>query len=207
MNLPRGLYAITSQALCADPARLLDGVAAAIAGGAVMIQYRDKLAGAHEREARARALLALCRARGVPLIVNDDLELAAATGADGVHLGAADPPLAQARARLGTGAVLGATCSNSIERVHAAQTLGADYVALGRFYASTTKPAAPPASIELLDAVRGRYPAMPVCVIGGITAGNAAPLIARGAQLVAAVEGVFGAADIEAAARACARLF
>ena len=205
--VPRGLYAITAQAICVDRALLLAAVQASLEGGAAMIQYRDKLASAAQRRERAQVLLALCRRHGVPLLINDDLELAAAIGADGVHLGASDPPLAAARARLGAQAILGATCGNSMVRVQAAQAGGADYVALGRFFASNTKPDAPQAMPELIDDVRARYSDLPMCAIGGITPHNAAPLITRGVRLVAAVEGVFGAADIMAAATAYQGLF
>ncbi len=209
----RGLYAITSAALCALPGTgLLDGVSAALRGGARLIQYRDKQADSALRQRRAEALLRLCRSQGARLIINDDVELAAAIGADGVHLGAADPPLALARARLGGGVLLGASCGPSLARAEAAAAGGADYVAFGRFFPSTTKPDAPQAALELLDHARARFEAapIPICAIGGITPMTAPRLIAHGADLIAAVEGVFGAlqpAAIESAARDYARCF
>lgn len=205
----RGLYAITSSELCADHARLLAAVGAALRGGAALVQLRDKHSTPAARAANARTLAALCRDHGARLIVNDDVALALDCGADGVHLGAADPPLAQARAALGPGAILGASCGPSLQRARAAVAAGADYVAFGRFFASRTKPDAPQAPPELLRQARDEM-RVPVCAIGGITSGNAAALIAGGADLIAAVEGVFGdgePAAVEAAARAYARLF
>jgi thiamine-phosphate pyrophosphorylase len=128
-----------------------------------------------------------------------------AVGADGVHLGAADASPRVARARL-PGALIGVSCGNQLERARTAQADGASYVAFGRFFASRTKPEAPPAELSLLRAARGQLQ-VPVCAIGGLTPDNAAEVIAAGADMVAAVEGVFGAAEPGAAARAFARLF
>lgn len=202
----RGLYAITSESLCRNAADLLAGVAQALAGGAALIQYRDKWNDAAARAQLAHALLGLCHQHRALLIINDDVELAALCGADGVHIGASDAPIAVARARLGPAAVIGVSCSGSLERALAAQRAGADYLAFGRFFASRTKPDAPPAPPDLLTTVRPELQ-LPICVIGGITPENAPALISQGADMVAAVEGVFGAADIEAAARAYAQLF
>lgn len=205
----RGLYAITSDALCADPARLREAVEAALRGGAALVQLRDKHSAPAQRRGNALALAALCRAHGAHFIVNDDLALALDCGADGMHLGAADPPLAQARAALGPHAILGATCGPSLQRAHAAVAAGADYVAFGRFFPSRTKPDAPGAALELLQQARAEL-RVPICAIGGVTPDNAGALIAAGADMVAAVEGVFGAGEpnpVEAAARAYARLF
>lgn len=202
----RGLYAITPDALVRDPARLLAAVAAAIRGGARLIQYRDKHNETSERLALALALVQTCHAAGARLIVNDDVALAIAAGADGVHLGSGDGSLAAARERLGPPALIGATCGNSLDRARAALTAGADYVAFGRFFASTTKPDAPPAELQTLRSAKRELGAV-LCAIGGITPHNAAPLLAAGADLLAAVDGVFGATDIEAAAQAYCALW
>lgn len=202
----RGLYAITSQALCQSPQRLDAGVAAAIAGGARLIQYRDKTGDAATRFANAGRLRRRCRDAGALFIVNDDMHLAADVGADGVHLGQTDGAIEAARALLGSGVLIGVSCSGDLQRALTAQQQGADYVAFGRFYDSSTKPDAPQASIAVLREARTRLP-LPICAIGGITPGNAAALLAAGADLIAAVDGVFGAADIEAAARRYAVLF
>lgn len=205
MTRLRGLYAITSAALCRHPERLAAAVDAALVGGARLIQYRDKESDAAAKARNARALLALCRRHGAPLIVNDDVALARAIGADGVHLGAGDLPLPQARAQLGA-ALIGVSCANRLERARAAQEAGASYVAFGRFFASRTKPDAPQAELTLLREARAAL-RVPICAIGGLTPLNARAVIDAGADLVAAVDGVFGARDVAAAARAYAELF
>lgn len=202
----RGLYAITSAALCRTPDALLPAVEAALAGGARLVQYRDKEGDAAQRRANARRLLERCRAHHALFIVNDDVELALAIGADGVHLGTADLPLRDARRRLGGLATIGVSCANVLERAVAAQDEGASYVAFGRFFASRTKPDAPPAGLALLREARARLH-VPICAIGGITPANGAALVEAGAGMLAAVEGVFGVSDIAGAARAYARLF
>jgi thiamine-phosphate pyrophosphorylase len=202
----RGLYAVTSATLCRAPGQLTRAVEAALTGGARLVQYRDKEGDAGERRRQAKGLLELCRARGALFIVNDDVELALAIGADGVHLGASDLPLRQARRRLGGLATIGVSCANVLERAVAAQDEGASYVAFGRFFPSRTKPDAPPADLALLRQARARLH-IPICAIGGLTPANARPVVEAGAAMVAAVEGVFGAADVEGAARAYARLF
>lgn len=197
----QGLYAITPDALVRDPPRLLTAVTAAMRGGARLIQYRDKINPPDARITIAAALLARCRDAGARLIINDDATLAASVGADGVHLGAGDGSLAAARALLGADAVIGATCGNSLERARRAIAAGADYIAFGRFFASVTKPDAPPAALATLQAARDEL-GVPICAIGGITPANLAAVIAAGADCIAAIDGVFGGDDIEAAARA-----
>jgi thiamine-phosphate pyrophosphorylase len=196
----RGLYAISN----GPRADLLAACAAALRGGAVLLQYRDKTGDRVRRAAEARALAALCREFGVPLVVNDDVALAADVGA-GVHLGEHDADIATARQRLGAAAIIGASCYDSLERARDAAAAGADYLAFGAFQPSPTKPHARRATPELLRAARtlGR----PLVAIGGITVDNAAAVIAAGADLVAVVSGVFGAADVEGAARRYADLF
>ena len=137
---PRGLYGITAEADCADAGRLLAAGQAALAGGLRLLQYRDKHNPPERRAELGAGLLALCRAAGVPLIVNDDIDLAARLGADGVHLGLSDGSLAEARARLGPRAIIGITCADSLERARAAAAGGASYVAFGAFFPSRTKP-------------------------------------------------------------------
>lgn len=208
-DYPRGLYAITPDALADDPSRLLAACAAALAGGAVLLQYRDKRSAPTRREQNAVALLALCRAHGGRLIINDDAALAARIGADGAHLGASDGSLTEARAQLGPQALIGASCGDSLARAEAAIAAGASYVAFGRYFASNTKPDAPPASLATLTEARSRL-VVPLCAIGGITPDNGAPLIAAGADWLAAVDGLFGdgePAGIEARARAYRALF
>jgi thiamine-phosphate pyrophosphorylase len=202
----RGLYVLTDAALAAPHGGVVAAVARALDGGARLVQYRDK-DGDHERRlAEARALRALCHRAGALLIVNDDVELAAAAVADGVHLGRDDAPLATARARLGARAVIGVSCYASLERARDAAAAGADYLAFGSMHPSPTKPAAVAAPYPLLGAARAEL-GLPVCAIGGILPEHAAPLRDAGASLIAVVSGVFGAADPAAAARAYALAF
>jgi len=205
MQHRRGLYAITDPALTPGP-RLLRSVAAAISGGAVMVQYRHKAAPPVERRREAEALLELCRTRGVPMIVNDDVPLAAAVGADGAHIGKDDMPVGEARNMLGRHAIIGVSCYNSLQAACAAAEAGADYVAFGSFYPSTVKPQAVRAELELLQQAHARL-SLPIAAIGGITPENGARLVAAGADLLAVITGVFGEPDIDAAARRYAALF
>jgi len=164
------------------------------------VQYRSKRAGARRRQEQARALAALCREYGARLIVNDTPELAAMCGGDGVHLGADDAPIAQARRVLGPNAVIGVSCYSSLQRAMQAAYDGADYVAFGAVFPSATKPAATPASLSLLRQAR-RAIDLPIVAIGGINATNAGQVIESGADAVAVVSALFGAPDIESEAR------
>ena len=201
----RGLYAISDPELI-PPRDLALCIDAAITGGATLIQYRDKTASAAQRLERARTILAVCRTRQVPLLINDDIALAAAVGADGVHLGRDDTMLAAARQQLGRHAIIGVSCYNELPRAVAAAEQGADYVAFGRFFPSRTKPHALQAEVALLSRAQ-RCLNIPIAAIGGISADNGAALIAAGADLLAVIHGVFGQADVAAAARSIAGLF
>jgi len=203
--LPRGLYAITDNQLI-PPGELKRRVSLAIAGGAVVIQYRDKGSGPAAKLDEVVAMATLCRKQGVPLIVNDDLDLAAAVGAAGVHLGQEDASLQAARARLGADAIIGISCYNDLQRAREAVQAGADYVAFGRFYPSRSKPEAVLAEPGLLMQASSEL-ARPIVAIGGITPANGRTLLAAGASLLAAIHGVFGQPDIEAAARRYTSLF
>lgn len=204
----RGFYAITSERICTSEKTLLAAVDSALRGGAALIQYRDKTSPRDAREQNARALLALCRAHQRPLIINDDVALCARIGADGVHLGLNDILVADARHLLGRDALIGATCGNDLACAFSASAHSADYVAFGAFFPSRTKPQAPPAELETLRRVRLLlHPQLPICAIGGVTPDNAPALMAAGANLIAAVGGVFDAPDIEAAARRYSQLF
>lgn len=190
----RGVYAITSAALCADNGRLVAYCEAALCGGIRLLQYRDKNNPPVVRQRLATILAGLCRHFRIPLIINDDVELAACVGAAGVHLGATDGSIAAARSRLGSRAIIGATCGHDLERAHATLREGATYVAFGRFFPSRTKPDAPRAPLELLPEARQRLRA-PICAIGGIRPDNAAALVTAGVDLLAAVEGIFDHPD------------
>jgi len=201
----KGLYAITDSQLI-PPGRLTECVAQAIAGGAKLIQYRDKQRRPRERLREAAALAILCRRHDVPLIINDDVELAAAVDATGVHLGITDASPARARERLGESAIIGISCYNRLDRARDAAAAGADYIAFGRFFASRSKPQATPATATLLAAARIRLD-LPIVAIGGITPANGRTLIDAGADLLAVIHGVFGQPDVQAAAAAYAALF
>jgi len=201
----RGLYAVTDRELARDrplPAMVRD----ALAGGARLVQYRDKTTDHERRLAEARSLVALCRAAGALLIVNDDVELAVACNADGVHVGRDDAAVAAARERLGTDRLIGVSCYDRYDLAVAAQKAGADYVAFGSLFPSGTKPGAVRAAVSLLARAR-RELDLPVVAIGGITPENGRVLVSAGADMLAVVRAVFGAVDIRAAATAFARLF
>jgi thiamine-phosphate pyrophosphorylase len=200
-----GLYAITDGAL--TPGMLLmPAVEAAIRGGARLVQYRDKSTDTERRRQEARMLRELCRDHGAGFVVNDDVELALESGADGVHLGRDDAALATARVRLGPRALIGVSCYDSLERAVVAAHAGADYVAFGSFYASDTKPGAVRAPLSLLAEARRRLD-IPVCAIGGITPGNGAALLEAGAHMLAVIRGVFAEEDVKAAAKSYVQLF
>ncbi len=203
-RFPRGLYALTPD--LADTRALAGLVGQAIRGGAAAVQYRNKPAPAPLRLEQSAALLALCRPAGVPLIVNDDLELAIAIDADGAHLGSGDGDLAAARGRLGSGRLLGASCYNRLELAHAAVAAGADYVAFGAAFASPTKPGAVHAPLELYREAR-RTIRVPIVAIGGITVDNAAALLAAGVDAIAVITALFEAGDVERRARELRDLF
>jgi thiamine-phosphate pyrophosphorylase len=197
----RGLYVIT------DGPRpdLIPVVAQALAGGARLLQYRDKTTDHQRRLTEARAIRALCAARQVPLIINDDVALALAAGAAGVHLGEEDGDVAAARAVLGENAIIGVSCYDSLERARQLAAAGADYIAFGAFFPSPTKPHARRASFELLrqSAALG----LPRVAIGGITPDNGGPLIDAGADYLAVISAVFGDPDVRGAATRFAQLF
>lgn len=201
----RGLYAIADTRYL-DDTQLTTAVEQALAGGAGVIQYRDKTAAHEVRQRQARALAALCRSHQALFIVNDDVDLARRVNADGVHLGRDDAPVLQARRALGDEAVIGVSCYNELARAEHAAAHGADYVAFGSFFASRTKPNAVRAPLDLLHTARAAL-AVPIVAIGGITPDNAGELIHAGASAIAVIEGVFAQADARAAAARYARLF
>lgn len=199
--LSKGLYLITPDE--ADSARLLARVEPLLPFTACL-QYRNKAADAALRARQAGLLQAACAEAGVPLIVNDDAALAAAVGAEGVHLGEEDGDIAVARASVGD-AIVGVSCYDDLALAEHAAAMGADYIAFGAFFPSPTKPNARRASPDLLrDSARLKLPRV---AIGGITPDNARPLVAAGADLIAVISGVFDAPDPIHAARAYRALF
>ncbi|OOG57146.1 thiamine-phosphate diphosphorylase [Rhodanobacter sp. B05] len=196
-----GLYAITG----GPHAGLLDAVAQALAGGARMLQYLDEDADQTRRYAEATAILRLCRSHGVPLIIHEDLALAQAIGADGVHLAHSVERILAARARLGATAIVGVACRDSLENARAAARAGANYVSFGAMFPSPTRPLAAIAPIGLLRQSAAFGVAR--VAIGGITPDNASPLIEAGADYVASISSLFEAPDVRHAAQRFAQLF
>jgi thiamine-phosphate pyrophosphorylase len=194
-----GLYALTPE--LSNTTTMSLRTEAALAGGASAVQYRNKAAPAALRREQAGALRALCKARGAIFIVNDDVELALAVDADGVHLGRDDASVAAARARLGPDAIVGVSCYDAIGRAQAAVSAGGDYIAFGSFYPSRVKPDAVRAPLSLIAEAKARWPGTSVVAIGGITAANAAPLVAAGADAVAVISALYDAPDVGLAAR------
>ncbi|MHB8471256.1 MAG: thiamine phosphate synthase [Gammaproteobacteria bacterium] len=202
--VPRGLYAVTDESRSGSD--LVRQVAQAIHGGAVMVQYRDKHSDAGQRLWQANDLQMLCHSLQVPLIINDDIELARDCRAAGVHLGKDDASIATARTVLGTQAIIGVSCYNSLALAQAAQAAGADYVAFGSFFVSSTKPDAVRADLALLGEAQAAL-TIPIVAIGGISVENGGALVAAGASLLAVVSDLFGATDITASARDYTQLF
>lgn len=199
---PRGVYLITPDD--ADGERLLARVAPLLGHGPTWLQYRNKRADAAQRLTQATALQALCAQAGVPLIVNDDVALAQAVGAAGVHLGEDDGDLAAARAALGADALIGASCYDDLALARAAAAAGASYVAFGAFFPTRSKVTTRRADPGLLrDAAALGVPRV---AIGGLTPDNGRAVVAAGADLLAVISGVFDAKDPRAALaayRAC----
>jgi len=200
----KGLYIVTPD--WDDTDKLLRVSEQALQGGAALLQYRHKTADAAQRRQQAEALLKLCRRYERPFIVNDYVELCMELGADGIHVGGTDASVAEVRAMVGADKIVGASCYGDLELAHAAYRAGASYVAFGGFYPSRVKKypvTTPPGIVTRAKA----QIAVPNVVIGGMTQENAVPLIAAGADMVAAISSVYLADDPVAAARSFAALF
>lgn len=199
----RGLYAITPDTDNSE--QLIEQVSAALDGGARILQYRNKGSDAVRRLWQANILKSLAQSRGAIFIVNDDVALAEAIRADGVHLGRDDDAIAAARARLGEAAVIGASCYNSLDLARSAVAAGASYVAFGAVFASGTKPGAVHAPLSLFaDAANLGVPRV---AIGGITADNAGQVVTAGADAIAVIGGLFDGDGIAERAAALAALY
>lgn len=204
-HLLQGVYAITDTCLMPDDTRLQELAEAALRGGLQLLQYRDKSADASKALRQARLLADLCRSYDCLLIINDDPVLARASEAQGVHLGQDDGVLLHARELLGADAIIGRTCHNSLALAQQAAQEGASYLAFGRCYASGTKPHAPATSLDIFKQARTLN--LPLVAIGGITPERAPQVIQAGANLVAAVEGIFAAEDPQQAVQDYHRAF
>ncbi len=199
-----GLYAITPDVI--DTANLVTLTQQALTGGVQLIQYRNKAANSVLQLEQAASLVRLCRKFHVPLIINDDLDLAVEVGADGVHLGMEDMAVTEARRRLGPGKIIGASCYNQLKYAVEAEQHGANYVAFGTFFVSITKPGAATVSINLLYQAK-QCLHIPIVAIGGITSDNAAELIHQGADAVAVSNSLFSAIDVQSEAKKISCLF
>ncbi|MCK0714853.1 thiamine phosphate synthase [Chromohalobacter sarecensis] len=194
----RGIYAITDATLLPDDECLFAACERALSAAPALLQYRDKSADADKRWRQAATLAGYCHDAGVPLIVNDDIALAAQLGARfgttvGLHLGQQDGALDAAREILGPAAIIGATCHARLDLAERAVAEGASYLAFGRFFASRTKPEAPAAPLTLLsDAARFGLPRV---AIGGLDVHTMRLAREAGAELLATVHAVFGADD------------
>ncbi len=200
----KGLYAITPDETNTE--LLLTKVTLALQGGVSLLQYRNKLADDTLKAQQARAILPLCRHYQVPFIINDSVSLCLTLDADGVHIGADDGILAEVRARIGKGKLLGASCYNRFDLAVAAQQAGADYVAFGACFASSTKPHAPVADLALFGLAKTQL-SIPAVAIGGITLANAGKAIAAGASSVAVINAIFNANDVKSSTQQFTQLF
>ncbi|MDP1932151.1 MAG: thiamine phosphate synthase [Gammaproteobacteria bacterium] len=201
----RGVYAITDETQL--PGSLLEErVTEALIGGISLLQYRNKKGNSAQRLLECQLLKSLCNQYDTPLLINDDVDLCIAVGADGVHLGQSDSGLEKARLRLGDKAIIGITCHSDLVLAQKAEKQGASYVAFGRFYPSSTKPLAAPASLEILHRARQTL-ALPIVAIGGINAENGAALLDAGADLLAVIHYLFAFPDVAVRIRQLNTLF
>jgi len=195
-----GLYVVTR-----EDNNLLQKVEFALLAGATVIQFRDKSSTVNDRMNIATRLKELCSQHGAFFIINDDVDLAEKVGADGVHIGKNDTNFEVVREKL-RDKIIGVSCYNDLSLAIKAQELGADYVAFGRFFVSQTKPNAVQADLRLLSAAKNEM-TIPVVAIGGITPLNGKGLVAAGADMLAVIDGLFGAANTQEAALAYVNLF
>lgn len=200
----KGLYLVTPD--WDDTDKLLEASEAALRGGGVLLQYRHKTASPELRKQQAAALQALCRRHGRPFIINDFIDLCLELDADGVHVGGTDMSVAEVRAAVGPSKIVGASCYGSLQLAHDAHRAGASYVAFGGFYPSRVKKYEVATQPTIVAQAKAEIP-LPNVVIGGMTPENAKPLVAHGADMVAAISSVYMTEDAEAAARAFAALF
>jgi len=207
-RFPSGLYGVTPD--WTDTGKLLAAAEAAAAGGMTALQLRHKSATAKQRLELAQALLPICRHWQIPLIINDDWQLALTVGADGVHLGKDDDDPARVRTEIGRDKLLGVSCYSDLTRAQQMLEMGVDYVAFGAMFASGTKPQATSAALStIVDAcalAEQIAPQASVVAIGGITVDNATSVLAAGAHSLAVVGGLFNSHDIQTTARAFSAL-
>ena len=198
------LYAVTDRAWAHDTEGLLRQVAAAIDGGAGIVQLREKHLGQADFLAEAERFVALCREKGAVSIINDNVDIAAQVGADGVHIGQEDLEAGRARELLGPDKVIGVS-AHSVAEALAAQAAGADYLGIGAAFATGTKADATPITRETIRAITAAAD-IPVVAIGGISRDNILELRDCGLDGVAVVSALFAQTDVKAAAAELLRL-
>jgi thiamine-phosphate pyrophosphorylase len=201
----KGLYVITDKKLIPRD-DFLATVEMAVRGGANVVQLREKDTPRDEVLTLGKAVLELTRKYGVPLIINDSIELAKEIGADGVHLGEEDSEVPRAREVLGKDKIIGVSCYGKLERGLDAERDGADYVAFGTPFFTPTKPERTPTSFDVLRAAVSRIKSIPIFAIGGITPENADSVLETGVDGIAVITAVFGSGDPEKAARELASI-
>lgn len=206
MHRFKGLYGITDNQLQPNDCSMMGTVEMALIGGMKILQYRDKSNDKKKRTRQAGSLRTLCHSYQALLIINDDVDLAIEVEADGVHLGQEDSSIIKARKRLGDYAILGVSAENSLIQARIAIDQGADYIAFGRFFQSSTKPEAKPAELSILSEAHAQFN-HPIVAIGGITVDNAPEVITAGADMVAVVHNLFSAPDILNQARKFTTIF
>jgi thiamine-phosphate pyrophosphorylase len=200
----KGLYLVTPD--WDDTDQLLVVSEAGLRAGAALLQYRHKTASPALRKEQAAALLALCRRYQRPFIVNDFVDLCIELDADGIHVGGTDLSVAQVREQVGVAKIVGASCYGDLELARKAWQAGASYVAFGGFYPSRVKKYAVTTSPNIITQARAQIP-LPSVVIGGMTPENAAPLVSKGTDMVAAISSVYCAPDPQVQARRFVSLF
>ena len=187
------LYLVTDES-CLVQRTLLNAVEEALDSGVTLVQYRDKAGLGKNMLRKARELKALCHRYHVPLIINDRLDIALLSGADGVHLGQNDLPVAEARKLVGNDFIIGAT-AHSVQEALEAEAAGADYLGCGAVFSTNTKKDTVPLGLDGLKAIREAVK-IPIVGIAGITAENYPQVLAAGADGAAVVSGILGAEDI-----------
>lgn len=200
----KGLYLVTPD--WDDTEKLLAATEQGLLGGASLLQYRHKTASDELQQEQATALLALCRRYRVPFIINDHVALCDSIDADGIHVGGTDASVAAVRTLLGKDKIIGASCYGDLELARQSAAAGASYVAFGGFYPSRVKKYAVTTQPDILTRARAEL-SLPFCVIGGMTVANAKPLVALGADMVAAISSVYAAVDHRTAAAELSNLF
>lgn len=193
------LYAVTDRAWVGRQT-LLEQIEDALRGGVTMVQLREKELPEDAFTAEAMEVKALCHRYGVPLLIDDNVDVALKSGADGVHVGIEDTPVAEIRARAGRDFIIGST-AKTVEQARAAQAAGADYLGVGAVFPSPTKKNAVRITVEQLRDICGSV-TIPAVAIGGISLDNIRELRGGGMRGVAVISALFGADDIAGAARA-----